>query len=82
MGTWVSLCYVHVLLCVRGVWLADVYNNWLADGTPVFGQAASMWYPNAKGFCNRTNEGHGKQERGDSSENGSILLASRRPLAM
>ena len=57
-----SCTYVRVLPCVRcAVWLADVYNNWLADGTPVFGQAASMWYPNAKGFCNRTDGGHGKR---------------------
>ena len=38
---------------------ADVYNAWLADGTPVFGQPASMWYPTQKGFCNATDGGHG-----------------------
>ena len=36
-----------------------VFNAWLADGTPVFAQPASLWYPGDKGFCNRTDGGHG-----------------------
>jgi hypothetical protein len=36
-----------------------VYNSWLDDGTPVFLQPASMWYPTQKGFCNQTDGGHG-----------------------
>ena len=36
-----------------------VYNGWLDDGTPLFLQPASLWYPSQKGFCNATDGGHG-----------------------
>ena len=35
------------------------YNDWLDNGTPVFLQPASLWYPSQKGFCNKTDGGHG-----------------------
>ena len=37
------------------------YNDWLDDGTPVFLQPAALWYPDEKGFCNKTDGSHGKR---------------------
>ena len=35
-----------------------VYNDWV-DGTPVFLQPYSLWYPSDKKFCNKTGGGRG-----------------------
>ena len=38
-----------------------VFNDWTDDGTPMFAQPASLWYPDEKGFCNKTDGGNGKR---------------------
>ena len=52
-----------------------VYNDWLDDGTPIFLQPYSLWYPADKQFCDKTGGGRGVRPSAASLEAEAACIA-------